>query len=164
MWPLAGGRHFGSLAWRPGPTEQPVSSTAWMPQTKQPTGQEHNPTHHETGYLKTSWANSHLYTCPLTPPYPLEGQDPTPPINGQAPAPLAREPAQASRPSSPTKGQKPKGRKLRSCSLWNWVYKCRSETTLGPAGPWSLGDERGVYCWSTLDITYRRPLLQGWEM
>ena len=30
---------------RPGPTQQPIGSSAWMPQTKQPRGQEHSPTH-----------------------------------------------------------------------------------------------------------------------
>ena len=51
---------LGSLAPRPGPTQQHVGSSARMPQAKQPTGWEHNPTLQQTGCLKTSWAHSHL--------------------------------------------------------------------------------------------------------
>ena len=49
---------------RPGPTQQPVGSSAGTPQAKQPTGWEHSPIHQETGCLKSSWA----YSCPLNRP------------------------------------------------------------------------------------------------
>ena len=42
-WPLAGGRHFESLAWRPGPNEQLVSSNSGTLQAKWPTGQNTAP-------------------------------------------------------------------------------------------------------------------------
>ena len=69
------GKH--SLAWallevtifspRPSPTQQPTG----MPQANQPTGEEHSPTHQQTGCLKSSWA----HRCPLN--IPLETALPT---------------------------------------------------------------------------------------
>ena len=41
---------------RPIPTQQSVGSSAGTPQAKQPTGQEHSPTHQETGHMKSSQA------------------------------------------------------------------------------------------------------------
>ena len=38
------------------PTTEPVASTAWLPQTKQPTGRELKPTHQQTSGLKFYWA------------------------------------------------------------------------------------------------------------
>ena len=45
---------------RPRPTQQPVGSSAGMPQAKQKTGREHSLTHHQIGCLKSSWVNSCL--------------------------------------------------------------------------------------------------------
>ena len=131
--------NWNELAPRPGPTSQ-----APVPSAKQPTGWEHNPTHQQTGCLKTSWAHSHLYTHPLTWPCLLEAQDPAPFTSGQAPAPATRKPAQVSGPASPTRRETPEARKLWSFSLQNWVYKCSSEPTLGPADPWPLRKERSA--------------------
>ena len=46
-----GGRHFGTETW---PHQQPAGSSAGTPQSKQPTGWEHSPTHQQTGCLKSS--------------------------------------------------------------------------------------------------------------
>ena len=89
--------NWNELAPRPGPTNQ-----APVPSAKQLTGWEHNPTHQQTGCLRTSWAHSHLHTPPLTWPCLLEAQDPAPFTSGQAPAPPTRKPAQVSGPVTPT--------------------------------------------------------------
>ena len=49
-----GNEHLGSLAPRPGPTQQPVGTSAGMPLAKQLTGQGHRSIQHQTDYLKTS--------------------------------------------------------------------------------------------------------------
>ena len=50
----------GTLAPRPGPTQQPIGSSAGIPQGKQPTGREHSPTQQQAACLMTPWAHSHL--------------------------------------------------------------------------------------------------------
>ena len=41
---------------RPSPTEKPTDSSAGNPQAKEPTGQEHSPTHQESGHIKSPQA------------------------------------------------------------------------------------------------------------
>ena len=80
---------------RPGPTQQPVGSSAGTPWAKQLTGQEHSPTHQQKGHLKSSEPTA-LWTCPLSRPCMPQGQDPAPPTSGHVPDPPNRKPAQAS--------------------------------------------------------------------
>ena len=49
---------------RPGPTLQPVSFSAGMPLSKQPTEWEHCPTYQQTGWLMSSWAHRCLLNTP----------------------------------------------------------------------------------------------------
>ena len=64
---ILGSTHWHELSQRPSfwhqdlaPTQYTVGSSARTPQAKQPTGQEHSPTHQQTGSLKSSWGQSHL--------------------------------------------------------------------------------------------------------
>ena len=76
-----------SLAWAlleaaifsptPGLTQQPVDSSAGTPQPKKPTGQEHSPSHQQTGYLKSSWTQSCLVNIPHDTALPTRGTKPS---------------------------------------------------------------------------------------
>ena len=98
---------LGSLVQRPGPTQQPVGSSARTP-----------------GGQATKWAKTQLHPstdrlpkvllslqspedAPFDMTQPLEGQDPAPPISGQRSVPHTRKPEQASEPTSLTRGQTP---------------------------------------------------------
>ena len=119
--------NWNELAPRPGPTNQaPVLSA------KQLTGWEHNPTHQQTGCLKTSWAHSHLHTHPLTWPCLLEAQDPAPFTSGQAPAPPTRKPAQVSGPVTPTTRSK------KTMILQPAELNLQMQVRIYPGTSWSL--------------------------
>ena len=88
----------------------------WMPHTKQLARQEHNPTHWQTGCLKSYEAHRHPKTHHML-LRPAEWQDHAPPTRTQAPVPPARKPTLATGPTSPTGDRKQKYEELRTCSL-----------------------------------------------
>ena len=88
-----------SLAPRPGPTEQPVGSSAGMPQAKQVTRQGTQP-HPSAGRLpKDILSLQPLLDMPLDTVLPTRGPKPSSNTSGQALAPPARKPLQASKPA-----------------------------------------------------------------
>lgn len=90
---------------RAGPTPQPAGfSAVWpkMPQTKQPAGWEHSPTHQQTGCLVILSPQLPDKHTPLTRPYSPEGQDPALPPVGRNQAPhkeAGTSPLDQSRPA-----------------------------------------------------------------
>ena len=86
---------------------------------------------------------------------------PKPSSTHQAPATPARKPKQASRPASPTREQMAEVRKLDSTACR--VHKHRLDSTPKQAGPWPLGNMRGMHSWDARDVSYRRPFPKCWE-
>ena len=98
------------MAPRPGPTQQPAGSSAGMPQTKQPTGWEHSPTHQQTAPLNT----------PLDTALPNRGKRPS--CNDQVGRHQSLSPGNLHKPLDqpyPPGGRHQKQEELQTCSLRN---------------------------------------------
>ena len=112
---------------RPGPTQQPIGSSAGTLQTRQPTWQEHSPSPQYTDCLKSSWA----YSCPLSTQHPHQ-RDKTQlhPPEGKHQPPWPGSLHKPLRPHPP-EGRQQKQEKLQPWSLWN-----RSERERGRENIW----------------------------